>query len=119
MLPSSPGHRPFLHRCAAVILFAGICLSAFVYWSAPPATDSAAAYDDAPLAPEDSRRYAHDSEVNFGKAGAFGDKGRRMLGHLGEPKPLAITIIVLSAVLAAGCLVAGQVSPPDDEGAPH
>ncbi|MEZ0258305.1 MAG: hypothetical protein ACAI37_23705 [Chthoniobacter sp.] len=80
----------------------GVCLSAFIYWSAPPPASSSA-YDDALLAPEDSRRYAHDTEVNFGKVGVLGEKARGMAAHLTEPKPLAITIIVVSALLSAGC----------------
>lgn len=102
MMQSSSGRRAWLHRCGAVILFVGICLAAFIYWSAPqPASPSV--YDDTPLAPDDSRRYAHDTEVNFGKAGVLGDKARRMAAHLGEPKPLAVTIIVVSGLLAGGC----------------
>jgi hypothetical protein len=85
-----------------VILFAGICLAAFVYWSASPAPASSSIYEDAPLAPEDSRRYAHDTEANFGKVGALGDRVRRMAG---EPKPQAIAIVVVSGLLAGGCFL--------------
>jgi hypothetical protein len=107
VMQSSPGRRALLHRCGAVILFVGICLGAFVYWSAPPSA-SQSVYDDSMLAPEDSRRYAHDTEVNFGKTGVIGDKAMRTVSRLGEPKPLAITIIVISVLVSGGCFYASR-----------
>lgn len=91
----------------------GICLGAFIYWSAPPPA-SPSVYDDTLLAPDDSRRYAHDTEENFGKVGALGDKARRMAAHLGEPKPLAITILVVSVILSGGCFFAGKTGTPGE-----
>lgn len=91
-----------------MILFVGICLAAFIYWSAPPSTGSRSDYEDAPLAPEDSRRYAYDTEMNFGKVGALGDKARRMAAHLSEPKPLAVTIMVVAVLGAGGCFFASR-----------
>lgn len=102
MTPLSPAHHALLQRCGAIILFAGICLAAFIYWSAQPSTD-ATVYADSVLAPDDSRRYAHDTQVYFGKTGALADKWTRMIATWGEPKPLAITIIVVSGLLASGC----------------
>lgn len=96
-----------------MILFVGVCFGAFIYWSAPPPA-APSAYDDALLAPDDSRRYAHDTEVNFGKVGALGDKARRMAAHLGEPKPLAITIIVVSALVSAGCFLVSRANAARD-----
>lgn len=101
-MPLSPRHRASLHRCGAIILFVGICLAAFIYWSAPAEAGSQAIADDASLAAEDTRRYAHDTEVNLGKVGALAYKGMR---HLGEPKPLAITVVVISGLLAGGCFL--------------
>jgi hypothetical protein len=109
MIQSSPDRSARLHRFGEAILFVGICLGAFTYWSAPQRAPESV-YEDSPLAPEDSRRYAHDTEANFGKAGTLGDKGLRMAAHLGEPKPLAITIIVVSGLLAGGCFVASRQS---------
>ena len=106
----SPSRRALLNRCGAVVLFAGICLGAFIYWSAPPTRDgaSADAVDvDSSLTPEDSRRYAHDTEVNFGKVGLLLDEWMRAGRKLGEPRPLAITIIVVSALVAGGCFLVG------------
>jgi hypothetical protein len=111
MMSFSSDHRALLHRCGAVILFVGICLGALIYWSAPQGANVETAqsgYDDSPLSPDDSRRYAHDTEVNLGKVGALTDKWTRMAAHWGEPKPLAITILVVSALLAGGCFLAGR-----------
>ena len=105
---SSPGRRTLLNRFGAVVLFVGICLGAFLYWSAPPVRDgSDAVYDDSTLSPEDTRRYAHDTEVNFGKVGMLVDGGMRAVAKLGEPRPLGITIIIASALVAGGCFLAG------------
>lgn len=107
-MPPSPRRRAFLHRCGAVILFVGICLAAFIYWSAPPSSGTQSVYEDSPLAPEDSRRYAHDTEVNFGKVGALGDTATRMAAHLYEPKPLAVTITVVAVLISGGCFFASR-----------
>lgn len=107
-MPTSPSRHALLQRCGAVILFVGICLAAFIYWSAPPPSSAQSVYEDAPLAPEDSRRYAHDTEMNFGKVGALGDKARRMAAHLSEPKPLAVAIGVVAVLGAGGCFLASR-----------
>jgi hypothetical protein len=101
--------QTLLNRCGAVILFAGICLGAFVYWSAPQGTDAAnaqAAYDDSSLAPDDSRRYARDTEVNSGKVGLLMDRWTRSLASQRRSKSLAIAIIMVSALAAGGCFLA-------------
>jgi len=103
----SPGHRALFQRCGAIILFVGICLGALIYWSAPPAVD-APGYADSALAPDDSRRYAHDTEVYFGKTGALADKWTRTLADWGKPRPLGITIVLVSVLLAGGCFWAAQ-----------
>jgi hypothetical protein len=108
MMPFSPGQRTLLRRCGAAILFVGICSGAFIYWSAPQrvdASNSEAVYDDSPLVPDDSRRYAHDTEMNFGKVGGLVDKWMRLAARWSEPKPLAITIIVVSVLISGGCFV--------------
>lgn len=98
----SSAHRALLQRCGAIILFVGICLGALIYWSAPPATDAPIDADSA-LPPDDSRRYAHDTQVYFGKTGALADKWTRTLAGWGKPRPLGITVIVVSGLLAGGC----------------
>lgn len=107
MTPLSTDHRALFRRCGSIILFAGICLAAFVYWSAPSGTDTVVSADSA-LAPDDSRRYAHDTQVYFGKTGALADKWTRTVASWGQPKPLAITIIVVSGLLAGGCFLAAR-----------
>ncbi|EDY21387.1 hypothetical protein CfE428DRAFT_0632 [Chthoniobacter flavus Ellin428] len=103
----SPAHRTLFQRCGAIILFVGICLGALIYWSAPPATDGTV-YADSALAPDDSRRYAHDTEVYFGKTGALADKWTRTVSSWSQPKPLAIIVIVVSGLLAGGCFLAAR-----------
>ena len=102
MTPLSTDHRVLFQRCGAIVLFVGICLAAFIYWSAPAAVDSTV-YADSPLAPDDSRRYAHDTQVYFGKTGALADKWTRTISSWSQPKPLAITIVFVSVALAGGC----------------
>jgi len=104
----TPARRTLLNRFGAVVLFVGICLGAFLYWSAPPARDgSDTVYDDSTLSPEDTRRYVHDTEVNFGKVGMLVDGWTRAVATLGKPRPLGITIIIVSALVAGGCFLAG------------
>jgi hypothetical protein len=62
------------------------------------------------LAPDDSRRYAHDTQVYFGKTGALADKWVRTMASSTQPKPLAITILVSSGLLAGGCFWVAQRS---------
>lgn len=113
-MPPSTRHRALLQRCGAVVLFVGICLAALIYWSAPMTPSPLMADDDASLPPEETRRYAHDTEVNFGKVGLLADKGMR---RLGEPKTLAITIVVVSGVLAGGCFLVSRAAGRPGEGA--
>jgi hypothetical protein len=64
-------------------------------------------YGDSALSPDDSRRYAHDTEVNFGKVGLLTDKWMRAAAVLKEPRHLGVIIIAAAAVVAGGCFLAG------------
>ncbi|MDR3403384.1 MAG: hypothetical protein P4L99_12875 [Chthoniobacter sp.] len=106
----SPARRTLLNQIGLVILVAGFCLGGLIYWSAPPDKDGDSSYsvdDDASLSPEDTRRYGHDTEMNFGKMGMLVDKGMRSAAKLGEPKPLAITVTIVSILTAVGCFAIG------------
>jgi hypothetical protein len=108
MMYLSASRRALLQRCGAVVLFVGICLGAFIYWSSPQGNaDPNAVYGDSSLSLDDSRRYAHDTEVNSGKVGLLIDKWTRSAAHLMEPKPLGLAVIAISAMLAGGCFWAG------------
>jgi len=107
----SPARRSLLNQIGLVILVAGFCLGSLIYGSASPDKAGASSYsvdDDPSLPPEDTRRYSHDTEVNFGKVGILVDKGMRSAAKLGEPKPLAITVMIVAAVVAAGCFWAAS-----------
>jgi len=107
--------RTLLNQIGLVTLVAGLCLGGLIYRSAPAdkgggSLDSVA--EDASLSPEDTRRYSHATELNFGKAGMLLDKGMRVASKLGEHRPLAVTIILLSILSASGCfIVAAQKGP--------
>ncbi|MEI9893805.1 MAG: hypothetical protein WDN28_07855 [Chthoniobacter sp.] len=97
-MPLTPARRTLFKEIALVILVAGFCLGGLVYHSAPPTVNDAGAdsvSDDSSLPPEDTRRYSHDTEVNLGQLGLLVDKSGRAVAKLAQPRPLAITIIVV------------------------
>ncbi len=105
----SPARRTLLNQIGLVILVAGLGLGGLVYWSAPSdkvGADSYSVDEDESLSPEDTRRYSHATELNFGKVGMLVDKGMRTAAKLGEPRPLAVTIIIASILAGGGCFIA-------------
>jgi hypothetical protein len=66
-----------------------------------------------PLAPEDSRRYTHEVERYYGRSGLLLDKATRWMEGLGEGKPLAWTVVVVSGVLAGGLFFVAAVYRPE------
>jgi hypothetical protein len=106
----SSARRTLLNEIGILILVVGFCVGGLIYRSAPPdagGSSANVAVDDSSLPPEDTRRYAHDTEMNFGKLGLLMDEGKRAAAKLGEPKPLAFSVAVVSIIAAAGCFVAG------------
>lgn len=119
-MPLTPARRTLFKEIALVILVAGFCLGGLVYHSAPPTVNDAGAdsvSDDSSLPPEDTRRYSHDTEVNLGQLGLLVDKSGRAVAKLAQPRPLAITIIVVSLLAAGGCfIVAAQKDTAGGDG---
>jgi hypothetical protein len=101
--------RQVLRRCGTVILMLGICTGAYLYWSAPADSANAAGFDDDSSVPlEDTRRYAHDTAVNFGKVGLLVDGWLRAAGTPKGRRNMGITVIVISGVVGGGLLAAGS-----------
>ena len=108
-MKSATSRRSFLNYLGIAILLAGMVIGDFVYWrglqNAPP-DDS----DDPLASPENSRVYQQGVERNVGVFGLLMVEFSDAVATLGEPRPLAITIMVVSCLAAGGCfLVAARL----------
>ena len=120
----SGGRGLYLNLLGLLILLTGLGSSVFIWQSQnfldeqdrkEGTTDLATA----PLAPEDSRRYTHDTELYYGETGLLMDKWARWFEGLTHGKSLAKTIGVLSLAAATGCFWIAKGSKADKNvGAP-
>ena len=105
--PSS--RRSLLNYAGIVILIIGLGTGEFIYRRS---LKNAAAQNDDPLAAQyESKVYTRDVQMYGGTFTVLMDKWTRALGQLGEPKPLAITISVVSLLAAGGCFVIASRMP--------
>jgi hypothetical protein len=106
-LSSSSERSSNLRFLAIVILVIGFGLAALIYPHRSPSagdgsTDGDPANGDAPLSLQDSRRDSRELEIYNGKLGVLVDKWVG-IGHAWmQPKPLAITIALVSGIAAFG-----------------
>jgi hypothetical protein len=103
----STSRRSLLNYIGIAILITGVATGEFIYWRSLQ-NDSAA--DDGE-SPYDSRVYEQTIERTIGVFGVIMDQWSRSLGKLKEPKPLAITIVVVSILAAGGCFMAAAWMP--------
>jgi len=101
----SISRRSLLNYMGIAILIVGLGTGEFVYWRSLK-DDSAA--DDAD-SPYDSRVYEQTMERTVGIFGVIMDQWSRTVAELEEPKAFAITIAVVSMVVAGGCFVAARM----------
>jgi len=95
--------RSLLNYLGIAILIAGLATGEFIYWRSlhqeePDFVDS----------PYDSRVYEQTMERTMGVFGLIMDECSRAVARLKEPKPLAITIVVVSMLAAGGCFFAAS-----------
>ncbi len=67
---------------------------------------------DTGLSPDDSKRYARDTELNVGKSVVVIDRFLDSVGQMFQGRNLAFTIAALSIVTAIGCFAIADRSPP-------
>jgi len=103
------GRCYFINLLGVIILLIGVGISGFIYLRASQTggsrieASSDADDSDLPFSPEDSRKYGRALEMNVGKLGVLMDDWSRTWSKLGDPKPLAITIALLSILAAGAC----------------
>ena len=101
--------RSFVNHLGIAILLAGMSIGCFIYWRSLQG-DPGAGDDDALAALEDSRAYQQGVERNVGAFGLLMVQCTDAVAKLGEPRPLAITIMVAANLAAGGCfLVAARL----------
>ncbi len=111
-MPSSVSRRSLLNYIGLFILVVGMSVGEFIYWRSLQSGSEKDEED--PLASQyDSRAYQRQVQMNVGTFGLIMDQWSRAIAKLGEPKPLAITITVLSMLSAGGCFIAASRMPRD------
>jgi hypothetical protein len=105
----STSRRSFLNYIGLAILIVGMSTGEFIYWRS---LQSNSAADDAD-SPYESRVYEQDVERNVGVFGLIMDEFSRSVAKLGEPRPLAITIAVVSMLAAGSCFMVASRIPRD------
>jgi hypothetical protein len=109
---SPASRRSLLNYIGIFILLAGMSVGEFIYWRSLQGVSGSD--DEGPLASQlDSRVYQQVVQRNVGTFGLIMDQWSRAAAKLGEPTPLAITITVLSMVVAGGCFIAASRIPRD------
>ena len=108
MQPGS--RRSLVNYIGLTILIAGMAAGEFIYWRG---LHHPSAGDDPLLWQHDSGQYQREVETYNGGFGLLVDQWSRALGNLGQPTPLAITIVTLSALSSATCFLIASRIPRD------
>ena len=110
-MQSRSARRSLLNYIGIAILMSGMGAGEFIYWRG--LRSERVSDEDLLLTPETSRVYERQVGMYLGTFGLIMDRGSRALAKLKEPKPLAITIFVVSALVAAGCFAMASRLPQD------
>ncbi len=97
---------------AAGLVLAGLAAGLVIYLTAGPAPDSPLGYR-----PEDTKRYLRQMEVYGGQANVMAAGLREWFVGLWHGRSLAMTVVVLSVLLALAYLFAFTPLPPPESGA--
>ncbi len=109
---SRTSRRSLLNYIGIFILLTGTGVGEFIYWRSLQAGSGTA--DEEPLVSQyDSRVYQRDVQMYVGTFGSIIDHWSRAAAKLREPRPLAITITVLSMLAAGGCFMVAARMPRD------
>ncbi len=93
-----------LRFASLAILIVGLLSAMVIYWNAVP---DVSGYD-----PEDSKQYLRQMEVYGGKANVLAYDFREWFAGLWHGRSLAVTVAVLSALVAGGLRLAAIPLPP-------
>src|ERR1700722_12125680 len=111
-MQSSSSRRSLLNYIGVAVLMVGTGAGEFIYWRSLHAADRTSD-EEIMLTPETSRIYERNVETNIGTFGLIMVKFSNAMAKLGEPKPLAITLVVVSALAAGGCFLLASRIPRD------
>ena len=101
--------RARLNTLGIIILLVGVGTGDFVYWLS--GTHDAPTDDGVLAEQEQSKAYQAAVERNVGTFGALMAQWSDALAGLGQPKPLAVTIMIVSCAAAGGCLWVASRQP--------
>jgi hypothetical protein len=108
-MQSATSQRSLLNYIGVAVLIAGMATGEFIYWrSLGRDTDTGDAGS-----PYESRVYEQTIERTTGVFGLLMDQWSRSVAKLAEPRPLAITIAVVSMLAAGGCFLTASRMPRD------
>jgi hypothetical protein len=110
IMQSATSRRSLLNYVGIFILLAGMGVGEFIYWRSfqgGSGTDD----EDPLLSQYDSRVYQRNVQMYVGTFGLIIDQWSRAAAKLGEPRPLAITITVVSMLAAGGCFMVASRMP--------
>jgi hypothetical protein len=111
-MQSPTSRRSLLNYIGIFILLAGMGVGEFIYWRS--LQGGSGSDDEYPLRSQhDSRAYQRDVQMYVGTFGLIMDQWSQAAAKLEEPKPLAITITVLSMLAAGACFIVASRMPRD------
>ena len=93
--------RARLNVIGLAVLLAGLGIGGLIYSQGGTDDD-----DDVLAAQNQSKAYDQAVQRNIGAAGLLMDRWTQTLGKFTQPRPLAVTLILVSGVAAGGCFVA-------------
>jgi hypothetical protein len=109
-MQSPTSRRLLLNYIGIFILLAGMGVGEFIYWRSSQG-GSGTEGEDPLLSQYDSRVYQRNVQMYVGTFGLIMDQWSRAVAKLEEPRPLAITITVVSMLAAGGCFMVASRMP--------
>ena len=108
---SMSARRSLLNHVGIAILIIGVAVGEFIYWRSQKNADVDDSVEEQMY---NSRTYIRNVQVNLGTFGMLMDQWTRAAEKLGQPRPLAITIIVVSALSSGTCFAVAARMPKDE-----
>lgn len=102
--------RSLINYVGIFVLLAGLGIGEFIYWRSLQG-GTKTGNEDSLVSPYASRVYERDVERNVGTFGLIMVQWSQSAAKLGEPRPLAITITVVSILAAGGCFMVASRMP--------
>ena len=101
--------RDRLNSLGIIVLLLGVGTGDLIYWLA--STSDAPTNADVLAEQTQSKVYQREVERNVGAFGALMAQWSDALAELGQPKPLAVTIMIVSCAAAGGCFWVASRQP--------